>query len=314
MDLRLPVQAPVRQSTPPAVPSEPIQTPLAVATEYLAPPVEEASDAEAMPIADSVAGFAQVPDIPIMASPAATALAEDPGAPEMPGPAAIADIRPAQPGPAPRQPVKPAEVLYDSCGMELVPDTPSLDLGPANIPTPSFGGYAPSRKAAPVARAQQETHPPQRKQAAAQPAVARRKSRLPVLEILIAVLLIGGAAVAVWMLHSSMPANSAAATAVPAVSVTISPDSAEVAAGKTFEFAATVTGTSDTRVAWTVQEGDDGGRIVTHGAKAEGGTVSSTAVYIAPHKPGTYHLLATSHADPQKSAQAEITVTKAARR
>jgi hypothetical protein len=314
MDLRPPVQAPVRQSAPPAVLPEPLQQPLAVATEYLAPPVDEAGDAEAMPIADSVAGFAQVPDIPIMASPAATALAQAPGAPEMAGPAAIPDIAPAPPSPAPRKPVKPAEMLYDSCGMELVPDTPSLDLGPASIPTPSFGGYAPGGKAAPVDRAEQVFNRPKPKQDAVQRAAPRRKSRLPVLEILVAVLLIGGAAVAMWMLHSSMPAKSNAAPPAATVAVTISPASAEVAAGKAFDFAATVTGTDDTRVTWTVQEGDEGGRIVTHGAKAEGGTVSSMAVYIAPHKPGTYHLLASSDADPQRSAQAEITVTKAARK
>ncbi len=269
-----------------------------------------------MPIADSVAGFAQVPDIPIMASPASTALAEEPGAPEMAGPAAIPDIAPAQPSPAPRKPVKPAEVLYDSCGMELVADMPSLNLGPASIPTPSFGGYASGGKAAPVDRAEQAFNRPKPKQEAAQAPdrVPRRKSRLPVLEILVAVLLIGGAAVAIWILHSSMPAKSAAAPAASTVAITISPESAEVAAGKAFDFAATVSGTDDARVTWTVQEGDEGGRVVTHGAKAEGGTVSSMAVYVAPHKPGTYHLLAASDADPQKSAQAEITVTKAARK
>jgi chitinase len=49
---------------------------------------------------------------------------------------------------------------------------------------------------------------------------------------------------------------------------------------------------------------------VNRGAKADGGTVSSLAVYIAPRTPGTYHLLATSKADPQESASAEVTVTK----
>jgi hypothetical protein len=33
--------------------------------------------------------------------------------------------------------------------------------------------------------------------------------------------------------------------------------------------------TDDTQVIWTVQEGDAGGRVVTRGAKAEGGTLSS---------------------------------------
>ncbi|HLI63039.1 MAG TPA: hypothetical protein VKV05_06545 [Terriglobales bacterium] len=240
---------------------------------------------------------------------AATALVEAPGAPEMARPTAISAIEPGQPAPSPGKPVQPAEVLYDSCGMELVPDTPALDLGPADIPTPSFGGYTYRSKGAPVNRADREIHRLRRQQAPEQAGVPARKSRLPVLEILVAVLLVGGAAIAVWMLRSSLPAKSAA-SAAPTVSISISPTSAEVAAGKALDFAATITGTNDARVTWTIQEGDEGGRIVTHGAKVEGGTVSSMAVYIAPHKPGTYHLLATSNADPQKSAYAEITVTK----
>jgi chitinase len=83
-----------------------------------------------------------------------------------------------------------------------------------------------------------------------------------------------------------------------------------VVAGKAFDFSATVSGTDDTQVIWTVQEGDAGGRVVTRRAKAEGGTLSSRVVYIAPRTPGTYHLLATSKAEPRKSASAEATVTK----
>jgi hypothetical protein len=134
-----------------------------------------------------------------------------------------------------------------------------------------------------------------------------RKSRLPVLEILVAVLLLLGAGFAVWMLRSSMPGK----TLAPAsnVDVTISPASAEVVAGNAFDFAATVNGTDDAEVTWTVQEGDGGGQVVPRGAKANAGAVSQLAVYVAPKAPGTYHLVATSKADPRKSAAAEITVT-----
>jgi hypothetical protein len=137
--------------------------------------------------------------------------------------------------------------------------------------------------------------------------VRRKKVRLPVLEILVAILLLGGAGFAVWMLRSSLPGKSL----VPAssVEVTISPSSAEVVAGNGFDFSASVTGTDDAEVTWSVQEGDVGGRVVTRGAKASTGKVSLLAVYIAPSSPGTYHLLATSKADPRKSASAEITVT-----
>ena len=33
----------------------------------------------------------------------------------------------------------------------------------------------------------------------------KSKSRLPILEILVAILLLGGAAVAIWIMHSSLP-------------------------------------------------------------------------------------------------------------
>ena len=165
------------------------------------------------------------------------------------------------------------------CGTELPADTPA----PANIAPPSFAGYAKTGG-------------------------IRRKSRLPVLGILVIVLLLAGAGTAVWMLRSSLPSKPAAAPS--SVVVTISPASAQVVAGKAFDFSATVSGTDDTQVIWTVQEGDAGGRVVTGGAKAEGGTLSSKAVYIAPRTPGTYHLLATSKAEPRKSASAEATVTK----
>ena len=90
----------------------------------------------------------------------------------------------------------------------------------------------------------------------------------------------------------------------------LSGETAEVVAGKAFDFSATVSGTDDSEVIWTVQEGEAGGRVVTRAAKAKGGTGSSLAVYIAPTTPGTYHLLATSEADPLQSASAEATVTK----
>src|SRR5580704_9095143 len=134
----------------------------------------------------------------------------------------------------------------------------------------------------------------------------RRRSRPPVLEILVIVLLLAGAGAAVWMLRSSLPAKHAA---VPSnVDVLLSPATARVAVGRAVDFVASVTGSDNVEVDWTVQEGEAGGRVVPRGAKASGGVVSSLAVYIAPDSPGTYHLLATSKADPAKSASAEITV------
>jgi hypothetical protein len=137
---------------------------------------------------------------------------------------------------------------------------------------------------------------------------AKRKSRLPIVEILVAVLLLGGAATAIWMLHSSLPRANTIASGI--VSVTIYPATGRVAAGKTFAVAAAVSGSDDLEVDWSVKEGDVGGRVQTRGAKAARGKVWSQAVYEAPATPGTYHVLAASKADPTKSAVAAITVMR----
>ena len=57
-----------------------------------------------------------------------------------------------------------------------------------------------------------------------------------------------------------------------------------------------MTGTANHAVSWSVQEG------------AAGGSISATGVYTAPGTPNTYHVVATSQADPTKSGSATITV------
>lgn len=85
----------------------------------------------------------------------------------------------------------------------------------------------------------------------------------------------------------------------PIVAVTVSPASGSVNACRTLQFTATVTGSTNTAVAWSVQEG------------AAGGTVTAGGLYTAPTGPGTYHVVATSAADPAKSFVATVTVTEA---
>jgi hypothetical protein len=80
------------------------------------------------------------------------------------------------------------------------------------------------------------------------------------------------------------------------VRVTISPTAATLPVGGTRTFSAAVTGTSNTVVTWSIQEG------------ASGGSITSGGVYTAPNVPGTYHVVATSQADPTKHATATITV------
>jgi hypothetical protein len=80
------------------------------------------------------------------------------------------------------------------------------------------------------------------------------------------------------------------------VEVAIEPTAAEVAAGGTVAFAAAVTGSAVTDVAWTL-------------AEASGcGSVNTAGVYTAPGTAGTCHVVVTSTADPTKGATAVVTV------
>ncbi len=88
-------------------------------------------------------------------------------------------------------------------------------------------------------------------------------------------------------------------TAAPVVAVTVSPTTPSVVVNGNQTFTATVTGSTNTAVTWTVQEG------------ASGGAITSGGVYTAPASTGTYHVIATSVADSSKSATATVTVTAA---
>jgi hypothetical protein len=88
-----------------------------------------------------------------------------------------------------------------------------------------------------------------------------------------------------------------ATVTVPQVSVTVAPKTTPLFSGQTAQFAATVGNASDTRVTWSVQEG------------VAGGSVSPAGLYAAPTITGTYHVVATSVADPSRSDAATVTVT-----
>jgi hypothetical protein len=81
------------------------------------------------------------------------------------------------------------------------------------------------------------------------------------------------------------------------VAIEVIPSSATLAAAATQPFTSAVTGTLNTLVTWTVSEG------------SAGGTVSSSGTYTAPATLGSYHVVATSVADPTKSAVATVSVT-----
>jgi len=88
----------------------------------------------------------------------------------------------------------------------------------------------------------------------------------------------------------------ATVTVSPAVGITIAPTTAPLASGQNQTFTATVTNSANTAVNWSVQEG--GG----------GGSITGAGVYTAPPIAGTYHVVATSQADPTKTAVATVTV------
>jgi hypothetical protein len=99
------------------------------------------------------------------------------------------------------------------------------------------------------------------------------------------------------------PTKTATATVTvtaqaPAVTVSITPTTASVDACRTYTFSASVSGTSNRAVTWSVSEG------------SAGGSVSAAGVYSAPSTAGTYHVVATSQADPTKSQSATVTVTE----
>lgn len=133
-----------------------------------------------------------------------------------------------------------------------------------------------------------------------------RKDSFPIIELLVAVLLVAGAVAAIWIFHSTV--QNRGRTQSASVVVTIAPVTVKLRPGKSIDFAATVSGSGDNEVNWSIEEDDAGGHVVPKAARAEAGQVSSLATYTAPKKAGTYHLRASSKANPESSATAIITV------
>ncbi|MGA2483670.1 MAG: hypothetical protein ABSF92_11210 [Candidatus Acidiferrales bacterium] len=89
----------------------------------------------------------------------------------------------------------------------------------------------------------------------------------------------------------------------PSISVTVSPGTASVLLGLTQQFTASVSGTTNTAVTWSVNNVPGGG--------AATGTINSQGLYVAPPSvpaPATVAVSATSQADTTKSASAQTTI------
>lgn len=81
------------------------------------------------------------------------------------------------------------------------------------------------------------------------------------------------------------------------VSVSLTPGTTALTVGQSQTFHAVVSNSSNSAVTWSIQEG------------SAGGTITGAGAYTAPMKAGAYHVIATSVADPSKSASAAITAT-----
>jgi hypothetical protein len=93
------------------------------------------------------------------------------------------------------------------------------------------------------------------------------------------------------------------------VSVRVDPSNVQIKAGATTPLTATVAGDPDAAVTWSVMEGAGAGFVRSTGVTAAGGKVAASAEYLAPLKPGTYHVLATSTKDQKQASSVEIVVS-----
>ena len=86
----------------------------------------------------------------------------------------------------------------------------------------------------------------------------------------------------------------------PAITVAISPTTVTMAVSATQQFTATVTGTNNPAVTWSV-DGVSGGNTTV-------GTISTSGLYTAPSTVGSHTVTATSVADTTKNASSAVTV------
>ena len=106
------------------------------------------------------------------------------------------------------------------------------------------------------------------------------------------------ASISYWTACSGSPNNPSPPSPVAHVSIAITAPSTPVNlyATNSVQFTASVSGTSDSAVNWTVTE-------------PQGGTVTTSGLYTAPAAAGTFHVVATSQVDGTKSATAAVTVS-----
>ena len=87
---------------------------------------------------------------------------------------------------------------------------------------------------------------------------------------------------------------------------TVTPNSPVVSIGDTVQFAALVSGPTNTDVTWAVTDAD--GSPISVGASGSGGTVSGKGLFTAPTVAGIYYVQAVSAFDPARKILTPITV------
>src|SRR5690349_2772637 len=101
-----------------------------------------------------------------------------------------------------------------------------------------------------------------------------------------------------WSACGGSRTPSSQAPPPPKIAVSITPAGMSTAMNSTVQFAASVSGTADNRVTWSIVE-------------TGGGSISDAGLYTAPLSQGTYHVRAVSVVDPTRSGTADVTVNNA---
>ncbi len=96
--------------------------------------------------------------------------------------------------------------------------------------------------------------------------------------------------------QADMTSSARAPVTIAAVAISLNQTAVTLDVGNQFSFAAFVTGTVNTGVAWAVQEG------------TSGGSITSSGLYTAPGTDGTFHVIATSLADSTQTITATVTI------
>jgi hypothetical protein len=102
-------------------------------------------------------------------------------------------------------------------------------------------------------------------------------------------------------LQADSTRRATAEVTIRTVSISVTPPTVTLDQGAQRQFSAEVLGAANRTVAWSIEEGATGGAIN-----------ATTGLYTAPNRSGTFHVVATSQADPTRIARATIAVAEVA--